>query len=230
MSRPPSAGLIIQHEADAPAGHLADWLVDRGIAHSVLPVWESPLPEDPTAYAWICSLGSEQTPGRDSSPAWVDAEISFLRRGASTRTCPSSASASAARRSPARRAATSTPPIPAEVGWIEVETSDPERIPPGPWLHFHYDQLELPDGAVELARSPAGTAAFELGPHLGLQFHPETTPGDRRRLGRSERATLDRLGIGAEELAEQARRSGEGARNDARRLFDAWWARLDGHG
>ena len=230
MSPPPSAGLIIQHEADAPAGHLADWLVDRGIAHSVLPVWESPLPEDPTAYAWICSLGSEHTPGRDSSPAWVDAEISFLRRAIDADVPdprPLLRRPGARQRGGRRRPPLRSRPRSAGSRWRRAIR---ERIPPGPWLHFHYDQLELPDGAVELARSPAGTAAFELGPHLGLQFHPETTPEIADDWARSERATLDRLGIGAEELAEQARRSGEGARNDARRLFDAWWARLDGRG
>lgn len=228
MSERSPTGLILQHEADAPAGHLADWLVDHGIVHSVLPVWESPLPDDPAGYAWICSLGSEHTPGRDSSPAWVDSEVAFLRRAIEADVpvlglCfGGQALASAA-------GGDVHPSEPPEVGWIEIETRDPERIPRGPWLHFHYDQLELPDEAQELARSPAGPAAFALGPHLGLQFHPETTPEIADGWARSERATLKRIGIGAEELAEQAKRSGGGARADARRLFDAWWARLN-HG
>lgn len=228
MPAPSPSGLILQHEADAPAGHLADWLEDRGIVHAVLPVWESPLPDDPSAYAWVCSLGSEHTPGRESSPAWVEREVSFLRRAIEA-DVPVLGLCFGGQALAAAAGGGVHPAEPAEVGWIEVETTDPDRIPRGPWLHFHYDQLELPAGAVELASSPAGTAAFELGPHLGLQFHPETTPEIAEGWARAENATLRRLGISTEELAEQAKRSGGGARADARRLFDAWWSRLDGH-
>ena len=220
-------GLILQHEANAPAGHFADWLDGRGIAHSVHHAWEHETPTAPERFGWICALGSDQTPGRDGRPPWVDAEVGFLR-GALDAGVPVLGLCFGGQALAAAAGGGVAPADPPEGGWIEIETSDPDRIPPGPWLHFHYDQLALPDGAVELARSPAGTAAFELGNNLGLQFHPEVTPEIANGWATSERETLKRLGISAEQVAEAAKQSGEGARRDARRLFDSWWAWLRG--
>jgi GMP synthase-like glutamine amidotransferase len=60
-----------------------------------------------------------------------------------------------------------------EVGWREVETSDPALLPAGPWFMWHSDTFDLPPGSVEVARTPLGPQAFVLGPHLCVQFHPE---------------------------------------------------------
>ena len=109
------------------------------------------------------------------------------------------------------------------MGWLPVETSEPDLIPPGPWLHFHYDQLAPPAGAVEIARSPAGTAAFRIGRNLGLQFHPEATPAIADSWARLESDTLECLGISPAQVAEQGRVSGDDAAAAAERLFDAWW-------
>ena len=65
-------------------------------------------------------------------------------------------------------------PVP-ELGWREIETDDPEAIPPGPWLEWHFERFTTPPGATEIARTGDATQAFRLGPHLGVQFHPEAT-------------------------------------------------------
>ena len=68
-----------------------------------------------------------------------------------------------------------------EVGWLPVEVTDegaadpvaaalPARFDAFQWHHYTHD---LPDGAVELARSPVCTQAFRLGRAWGVQFHPE---------------------------------------------------------
>jgi GMP synthase (glutamine-hydrolysing) len=71
-----------------------------------------------------------------------------------------------------------------EIGWYEVELtaaggedpvlgSLPQRFEALQWHHYTYG---VPDGAVELARSPACTQAFRLGDACwGVQFHPEVT-------------------------------------------------------
>ena len=62
-----------------------------------------------------------------------------------------------------------------EIGWIEVETADEERMPAGPWLAWHEDGFELPPLAYELARNAYGAQAFCHRGHLAVQFHPEAT-------------------------------------------------------
>jgi GMP synthase-like glutamine amidotransferase len=62
-----------------------------------------------------------------------------------------------------------------EVGWITVESLEPELVPPGPWLEFHADQCLPPPGARLLARNDVGVQAFALGRHLAVQFHPEVS-------------------------------------------------------
>src|SRR5581483_2705883 len=71
-----------------------------------------------------------------------------------------------------------------EIGWVEVELNEagiddpvlgkmPTKFPGLVWHHYTYD---VPDGAVELARTERTTQAFRLGDACwGVQFHPEVT-------------------------------------------------------
>jgi GMP synthase (glutamine-hydrolysing) len=71
-----------------------------------------------------------------------------------------------------------------EIGWIDIELNDagaadpvlgsmPRRFPGLVWHHYTYD---VPDEAVELARTNRTTQAFRLGDACwGVQFHPEVT-------------------------------------------------------
>lgn len=60
-----------------------------------------------------------------------------------------------------------------EIGWRTIEPVGDPVIDPGPWMQFHSDRCVLPDHAVLLAENEIGPQAFSLGPHLGVQFHPE---------------------------------------------------------
>ena len=224
MAAPETPGLILQHEAATPPDLFAVWLGERGIASETARLWESGAPADPAARPWICSLGSDQTPGRPG-PAWIDAEVSFLRSALAAEVpilglCFGGQALAAAAGACVHAA------DPPEVGWIEVETASPELIAAGPWLHFHYDQLELPEGAVELARSVAGVAAFGLGRSLGLQFHPETSPAVAAAWAESEAPRLTDLGIDPASVGAGGEALGDRARSLAFSLFDAWWSRI----
>jgi GMP synthase (glutamine-hydrolysing) len=71
-----------------------------------------------------------------------------------------------------------------EIGWCPVALTDagaadpvlgvlPREFTALQWHHYTYG---IPEGAVELARSPACTQAFRLGESCwGVQFHPEVT-------------------------------------------------------
>jgi len=218
-------GIVLQHEPSGPPARFAAWLERRSIPYEVRRVWEDGPGAEPAQHAWVCSLGSDQTPGRPGAPAWVQEEIDFLRGALAADVavlglCFGGQALAAA--ADARIAAADPP----EVGWLTIDSDDPSRVPRGPWLHFHYDQLVLPRDATELARSPAGTAAFRLGPHLGLQFHPEATPEIAEGWAITERRTLARIGIDSARLAAEGRRRGAAAGAAADQLFDAWWAEL----
>ncbi len=99
-----------------------------------------------------------------------------------------------------------------EIGWYEVETDDPELIPPGPWFEWHIDRWTLPPGATEIARNGNASQGFVLGRALALQFHPELDEtvledwladdrdGEAGRVGR----THDELRIETKELSDDA--------------------------
>jgi GMP synthase-like glutamine amidotransferase len=222
VSQSDRPGLILQHGELGPPGILAEWLDEREIAYAVHPVWRKPLPADPAGYAWIATLGSEHTPGVDGAPEWIDAEIEFLRGALAAEVpvlglCFGGQALAVAAGGAVHRA------DPAEIGWLEVETEAAELIPPGPWLHYHYDQLVPPPEATAIARTASGSAAFVLGRSVGLQFHPEATPetvakwtAEDPKLPATE---AERVALEGVEAAPRAERS-------ARRLFDAWWARL----
>lgn len=63
-----------------------------------------------------------------------------------------------------------------ERGFVTLGSDDPDLVEPGTWMEFHDDAFTLPPGAMPLARNETGLQAFTLGPHLGVQFHPEITP------------------------------------------------------
>jgi GMP synthase-like glutamine amidotransferase len=128
---------------------------------------------DPTAYAFIVSLGHDAAAYETHLPA-VAAELELLRSAVAADVpvlglCFGGQALAAALGGVVERAPT------AELGWREIVTDDAALVPPGPWLEWHYDRFCTPPGAVELARTSDAPQAFRRGPHLGVQFHPEAT-------------------------------------------------------
>lgn len=217
MSKP---GVILQHGHDAPPGLLGDFLAEQGIAHRVHPVWEEPIPDLADA-RFVVSLGSELSAG-DRDPGWIPAEVEALRRAADADVpvlglCFGGQALALALGGGVHRSAAP------EIGWLAIESDDPD-VPPGPWAQYHYEILEVPPGARELARSPAGPAAFRAGPHLGVQFHPEVTLALLEFWFRSDPdlpADFDRAAA-----LRDGKRYAAAAAEQAGRLFGAWFHRL----
>ncbi|MGH2992904.1 MAG: type 1 glutamine amidotransferase [Solirubrobacterales bacterium] len=220
MAEPRQPGVVLQNEDAAPPALLGDWLRERGLSHRTVRVWESGVPEDPREFGWVASLGAEDSVTQ-SEPAWVPAEVEFLRRAVDADVpvlglCFGGQALSVA------LGGEVSPAEPPSIGWFEIETDDPDLVPGGPWVHFNVESLSVPAGAEQLARSPRGPGAFRLGPHLGLQFHPEATPAVVNGWSNGEAARLATLGIDPDDIRAQGERWGAQAARGAFELFDAW--------
>lgn len=163
--------IVIEHQENAPAGLLGEWLGEREIPWENVRATTAPLP-DPAAAAAIVTLGSEHS-AYSPAPEWIGDELRFLRAALAQGTPVLGICFGAQALALAGQGRVARAPGP-EVGWVDPQ-SDVEQLR-GPWLSWHYDAIDPPRGAIELARSNGALQAFALGPHLGLQFHPEVTP------------------------------------------------------
>lgn len=128
----------------------------------------------------IVILGGAMHPDEDERHGWLRPELRYLNEQLERGTPMLGVCLGAqliARAAGARVFRTDQP----EVGWLPVEVtaaggSDPvgSSLPPRfdafQWHHYTHD---LPDGAVELARSEICLQAYRLGNAWGVQFHPE---------------------------------------------------------
>jgi GMP synthase-like glutamine amidotransferase len=167
------SGLVLQMQDDVPVGLLGDWAERRGIELDVLRVDRAPAPPDPRDFPFAVVLGSSASVVSGRAP-WIAPLVEWLRH-ADAAALPVLGICFGAQALAAALGARVYRLAEPEIGWIEVETVDEERIPPGPWLSWHEDGFELPPLAYELARNAYGVQAFCHRGHLAVQFHPEAT-------------------------------------------------------
>ncbi len=212
-------GLILQHAATGPPGRLGEWADSRGLPYRVHDSGDAPPDVDPREFAFVASLGSALS-ANQADVEWVAAEIALLRRAVENDVPVLGLCWGGQALSVALGGAVGPAPF-HEKDWIAVASADPE-VPGGPWLHYHTEIFTVPGGAIELARSPAGPAAFRVGPHLGLQFHPEA---DAEMANVWAAKDPDQTERSCAELAASGERWERPALDLAMVLFDAWWAR-----
>jgi GMP synthase (glutamine-hydrolysing) len=145
--------------------------------------WGRRPPRPLDAYDAYLVFGGAMHPDQDALHSWLPEELAWLQRLLAEQrpvlgVCLGVQLLARAAGAQVRRL--SEP----EIGWIEVELGDagvadpvlgslPRRFPGLVWHHYTYD---LPDGAIELARTARTTQAFRLGEACwGVQFHPEVT-------------------------------------------------------
>jgi GMP synthase-like glutamine amidotransferase len=164
--------VVVEHDADAPAGLLESWAGARGMAVTTVRLHAGdPLPAAGDFGAAVL-LGSEQTAYDDGVP-WLGRELSFTEDLLAAPVpvlgiCFGGQVLARVLGAPLYRL-----PEP-EIGWVRVASHRP-GLAAGPWLSWHRDAFGLPDGAVELAGGERCLQAFGYGPHAGVQFHPEAT-------------------------------------------------------
>jgi GMP synthase (glutamine-hydrolysing) len=211
--------LFVQHQDDVPPGLIGERARERGMRVEVLRAAPGAYP-DPGAYDLVVPLGSGDSAYDDDVP-WIHDERAFLRAAVDAGVpvfgiCFGAQILAHVLGGEVRRMHRP------EIGWLQVATDDPDRVDPGPWLVWHFDVLTPPPGGRELARTPPGPQAFELGPHLGVQFHPEATPGSVASWARTYAHALTPLGLTPAGLVEETQRGLDAARRRAHRLFDVF--------
>jgi GMP synthase-like glutamine amidotransferase len=176
--------LAVIHEEAARAGVFGDEVAARG--HRLEEwsfAWERPPHRPLETYGAVLVLGGSMHADQDDQHPWLREEDAFLRRLLELRLPVLGVCLGVqliAKAAGARVYSLREP----EIGWAPVEVTDagaedpvlgrlPRRFDA---FHWHYYTYELPDAAVELARSPACTQALRLGESTwGIQFHAEVT-------------------------------------------------------
>jgi len=214
-------GLVLQTQADAPAGLLEHWAARRGFGLETFRVDEDAAWPDPRAFEFVVALGSSAS-AAGGGPPWVDRVIEFLRAADAADVpvlgiCFGAQALAAALGGCVHKLARP------EVGWVTVRSNDDERIPSGPWLAWHEDGFTLPPLGYELASNAFGVQAFCHCRHLGVQFHPEVDAAIVSDWARADHADLVRAGKTVEDLDPAP--YAEAAARGAGILFDGFAAR-----
>lgn len=215
--------LFVVHEANAGPGYLDDAARARGFDVDQCNIWTEPLP-DPASYDLIVPLGSSEA-AYDDEVAWLANELAFLHH-ASAIQVPVFGVCFGAQVLARALGGTVRPAETPEVGWFTIDSSDENVIATGPWLEWHFDTLTSPHGAQILARSPGGIQAYQHGRSVGVQFHPEVTPGILASWIAESTQQLAALGVDADAFQQQTDHRATQARSAAHDLFDRVLTRL----
>ena len=213
--------LVIEHELDAPAGLLGPWAEARGLTLSVIHLGGGDrLPARLPDCTGVVVLGSEQTAFDDAVP-WLAGELALV--GQALADGVPLLGICFGGQVLARALGARVYRLPeAEIGWVRLASQHP-GLAAGPWLEWHQDGFDLPPGARELATGGASVQAYAIGPHLGLQFHPEATEPITQAWLRATQPPLSPARSAA--LRQGWQDSGDRTAAEAAALFSAW---LDG--
>lgn len=212
--------LFVQHQADCPPGHVGERILQRGGHIEMVRAHRAELP-DPRRYDLVVSLGSYGSAHDDS--VHVRRELDLLTAAVESRVPVFGICFGAQLLSRALGGQVGPMPGGPEIGWLEVDT-EPAAAGPvdrGPWLVWHLDAMTTPPGGVELARTDAGTQAFALGDHLGVQFHPEAMTESVLSWANHYRDLLAENGIDHDKLVARSREVALDTRRRAYALTDS---------
>lgn len=125
---------------------------------------------DPLAYDVVVPLGSRW--GVNDGLDWIASEVAMVREAHAAGVPMLGVCFGGQLLAHALGGSVSRSPAP-EIGWYDVESSQPDLIPAGPWFQWHFDRFSIPAAAVEIARNANASQAFVLDRTMGIQFHPE---------------------------------------------------------
>jgi GMP synthase-like glutamine amidotransferase len=165
-----SPAVVLQHRGDAPAGLLNDVLAEAGLRPTTIRLdLGQPLP-DPAEFELAVTLGDSTA--RETAAGEIEwlrtadrAGVAVLGLGRGAQSLALALGGRVDRSRKSRQA------------WVWLSSATPGWIASGPWLAWRDETIGLPSGATLLAHDARGPQVFGAGRHLGVQFHPEVTPG-----------------------------------------------------
>jgi GMP synthase-like glutamine amidotransferase len=220
--------LILQHEEPTPPGHVTDWLAEHDAIVETYRIDVEDREIDPSRYDLIVSLGSEFAAFDDSKP-FVPREAALMRK-AVDEDVPVLGLCFGGQMLARVLGAEVYRGEEAEIGWLPVESRDPDLVPNGPWFQWHFDTFTLPPGATLIAETAGGPQAFVKGRSLGLQFHPEVTTEIMDDWVRVYRHELDADGVDPDALLEETKWRAQDSRRNAWRLLERYLSDVAGLG
>ena len=173
--------LVIQHDEYGGPEKVGDKLISLGFeidSFQVLddlsnPVSTRPFP-NPEKYELLVVMGSTWSVNDQRIESWIGREIQMVKTAYDSGVKVLGICFGGQVLSKALGGCVESSSQP-EIGWHEVEATNPESPINGLWFQWHYDKFSVPDGAEELARNETCTQAFSAGTSLGIQFHPEVS-------------------------------------------------------
>lgn len=182
---------------------------------------------DPTDFDVVVPMGAPWSVYDQATiGSWVGDEITFLRKAHEQQVpvfgiCFGGQALAAALGGEVVRAEAP------EIGWRTIQTDRPSLVEPGPWFQWHSDRWLLPEGTAALARTDLAEQAFVSGTSMGLQFHPELTPGMLDAwLRNGGEGHAEALGIDVELLVAETRVHADDAAARARELVRRFVAQV----
>lgn len=177
--------LVVEHEAQCPPGWMGEWLADAGVALDVRrPHAGDALPTGLSRHAGLVVLGGSMGAYDDAAHRWLTGTKGLIRTAATDGTptlgiCLGHQLAAVALGGTVAPNAAGQQIGVLDVGWTPAAREDVLFGPlsgPARAVQWNDDVVtRLPDGAVALARTPAGElqAARFADRVWGVQWHPE---------------------------------------------------------
>jgi len=210
--------LVLRHHEEDHAGLIGDAFIARGYELDVVMMNEDTPTPSVRGYDVLLILGSSSAVyDHEVEKAWFGRELGVIAE-AGERGVPVLGICFGAQALCLFHGGRVTPSQEPEIGWYTIDAEPGVDLETGPWFEFHFDRMEIPEGAQLWATSPRAVQAFAMGRNVGVQFHPEIDDGQLRDWLASAADSARDFGHDIDELLAQTAREVPEARRRADRL------------